>query len=143
MKEKLKSQLKEAMKAKDQGTMDLIRGLLSAIQYEEIQGGVNELDPATIISVLKRELKKKQEEIEYAEKAGRLEVVEVGKKALATLESFLPKQLSLDQLSEKVKEFIAATPNVNMGGVMKYLKENFDGQYDGRAASEVTKKLLG
>ncbi len=143
MKAELKSQLKDAMRAKEQVKMDLIRGLLSAIQYDEIQAGVDDLDPAGILAVLKRELKKKQEEIEFAEKAGRQEVVDQAKKGLAMIESFLPKQMNASDLEARINDFVKATPGTNMGAVMKFLKEKYDGQYDGRSASELVKKVLG
>ena len=142
MKAALKNSLKDAMKAKDQGKMDLIRSLLSAIQYEEIQNGTDELDETNIVAVLKRELKKKQEEIEFASKAGRNEVVEQGKKDVKVIESFLPKQMSSEELESQIKNFLTSTPGANMGVVMKFLKEKFDGQYDGKTASEITKRVI-
>lgn len=142
MKEQLKSTLKEAMKARDQVKMDTLRGLLSAIQYEEIQAGVNDLDPAGIITVLKREVKKKQEEIEFAKQSGRAEAIERSQKDLTVLEAFLPKQMSAADLEGHIKSFTASTPGANMGSIMKFLKEKFDGQYDGKLASELAKKLI-
>jgi hypothetical protein len=142
MKDQLKNSLKEAMKAKDSAKMDTLRGLLSAIQYEEIQAGVNDLDPAGILTVIKRELKKKNEEIEFAKQANRVDSLEKAKKELVILESLLPKQMDASQLEVEVKNLKVANPAANMGVIMKLLKEKFDGQYDGKLASEIVKKVL-
>jgi len=142
MKDRLKISLKEAMKAKDSAKMDTLRGLLSAIQYEEIQAGVNDLDPAGILTVIKRELKKKNEEIEFAKQANRADSLDKAKKELAILESLLPKQMDASQLEVEVKNLKVANPAANMGVMMKLLKEKFDGQYDGKLASEIVKKVL-
>lgn len=142
MKEQLKSTLKEAMKARDQVKMDTLRGLLCAIQYEEIQAGVNDLDPAGIITVLKREVKKKQEEIDFAKQAARAEAIDRAQKDLVVLEAFLPKQMSAADLEGHIKSFTVSTPGANMGSIMKFLKEKFDGQYDGKLASDLAKKLI-
>ena len=142
MKEQMKALLKEAMKARDSVRMDTLRGLLSAIQYEEIQAGVNDLDPNGILTVLKREIKKKHEEIEFAKQANRAETMERAEKDLKVLEAFLPKQMSREELEGHAKTFIAANAGANMGVVMKHLKENFDGQYDGKMASELIKSLV-
>lgn len=142
MKEQLKNSLKEAMKAKDSAKMDTLRGLLSAIQYEEIQAGINDLDPAGILTVIKRELKKKNEEIEFAKQANRADSLDKAKRELAILESLLPKQMDASQLEVEVKNLKAANPTANMGIMMKLLKEKFDGQYDGKLASEIVKKVL-
>ncbi len=60
------------------------------------------------------------------------------------LQRYLPKQLSEADLKVKIEEFISSNENgKNIGLVMKYLKENFPGQYDGKVASAVVKEILG
>jgi uncharacterized protein YqeY len=142
MKNSLKNSLKDAMKARDTAKMDVIRSLLSAIQYEEIQAGVNDLDLAGINTVLKRELKKKHEEIEFAKQANRAEAIDKAQKELSVIESFLPKQMDAAQLEAAVQALKEGTPGANMGVLMKQLKERYDGQYDGKMASEIVKKVL-
>ena len=62
---------------------------------------------------------------------------------IAAVEAFLPKQLSADELSKIVSDLRAADAGLNMGGVMKLLKERYAGQYDGRTASDLVKKAFG
>ena len=142
MKAKLQSQMKDAMRAKDSVKLNTIRGLLSAIQYEEIQQKVEPLPEAGIIELVQRELKKRKEELEFAAKAGRAEITEKVTAEMKTLESFLPQQLDAAALEAFVLELKAATPGLQMGAAMKVLKEKFAGQYDAKMASELVKKLL-
>jgi uncharacterized protein len=140
MKAKLQEAMKVAMKAKEREKLQTIRSVLSAIQYLEMEEG--DLDDKAIIGVLKSELKKRQEEQEFAQKAGRLEQLPVLEEEIATIRLFLPKQIS----SETIKEFIATTypdtSGINIGVVIKSLNEAFPGQVDGKMASQIIKDAL-
>jgi uncharacterized protein len=140
MKAKLQEAMKVAMKAKEREKLQTIRSVLSAIQYLEMEEG--DLDDKAIIGVLKSELKKRQEEQEFAQKAGRLEQLPVLEEEIATIRLFLPKQIS----SETIKEFIATTypdtSGIKIGVVIKSLNEAFPGQVDGKMASQIIKDAL-
>ena len=142
MKAQLQAAMKDAMRAKDKAKLDTIRGILAAIQYEEMEKEVEPLPESVILEVLQREIKKRREEIEFAEKANRVEAVATLNADIQTIEAFLPRQLSVDEISTIVTELRAADPALNMGGVMKVLKEKFSGQYDGRVASDLVKKMF-
>lgn len=143
MKNKLKEELKLAMKAREQIRVETIRSLISALQYEEIQKEVEELNPEQSLAVLKTELKKRKEECEFAEKAGRPEMLEKLKVEIAAIEHFLPTQLDAAALEKILTELKSDQSGLNMGAAMKILKERFAGQYDGKLASEVAKRVLG
>lgn len=143
MKESLKSALKEAMKARDQVRMDTIRSILSALQYEEMQKGVDDLPSDSAIAILKSELKKRREEYEFAEKAARAEAIEKLNKEISVIEGFLPSQLNAESLEKILGGLKAAEPGLNMGLAMKKLKDGYAGQYDGKMASEIAKKVFG
>ena len=142
MKEQLKEALKQAMKAKDRIRLQAIRSVLSAVQYEEIQKQTDNLGSDGVIAILKSELKKRREAVEFAEKGGRAEMLEELRAEMAALESFLPQQLSVAELERLIGEMKAADPGLAMSGAMKQLKEKYAGLYDGKAASEVAKRLL-
>ncbi len=142
MKEELKASMKEAMKAKDKPRLQTIRSILSAFQYEEMQKGVDELDEKGCIAILQSELKKRKESLEFAEKDGRQDLIDEANAEIAVIESFLPKQLSNEELEKLVVTLKEENPDANMGVIMKSLKEKYAGQYDGRAASELVKKVL-
>ena len=135
--------MKEAMKAKDKVRLETIRGVLSAIQYEEIEKKVEPLPDPAILDVLQREIKKRREELEFADKAGRPELKDKLHQEISAIESFLPKQLSVGELEKIVVELHTQNPAMNMGVLMKTLKDKYAGQYDARSASEIVKKVLG
>lgn len=143
MKEKFKAELKEAMKQKNRVKMDTIRGVLSAIQYEEMQKSTENLPVNDVVAILQREVKKREETIELSEKAGRTEVVESSKQEIAIIQIFLPTQLSASEIEKILVDMKTTEAGLNMGAAMKVLKEKYAGQYDGKVASEVAKRVLG
>ncbi len=143
MKQQLKEELKNAMKAQDRLRLDTIRAVLSEIQYEEMQKAVNELTPQDCLTVVQREVKKRQEAIQFADQANRPEAKQQLLAEISVLESFLPKQLSSDELERMIVEMKSANATLTLPLVMKHLKENFAGQYDGKSASEAAKRVLG
>jgi uncharacterized protein YqeY len=143
MKAELKNALKAAMKAGEKVRVETIRSALSAIQYEEGAQKVDELPAAGAIEILKREIKKRKEEQEFAEKANRPEAIAKLDQEIATLEGFLPQQLSAVALEKVISELKAQNPQMNMGLIMKALKDSHNGQYDSKLASEIAKRIAG
>jgi uncharacterized protein YqeY len=143
MKATLKEALKAAMKSQDRLRMETIRALLSEIQYEEMQKSVAELAPADSAVVLQREVKKRQEAIGFEEQANRPEAKAKLQSEIAIIEEYLPKQLSAEALENVLVEYKNANPGAVMGLAMKFLKERYAGQYDGKSASEIAKKVFG
>ena len=142
MKDKLKTALKEAMKSKDKLRLETIRGLMSAIQYEEIAKKVDDLPAEACLGIFQSEHKKRKESIEFAVQAKRDDLIEKLNQEIAIIESFLPKQMSAAELEKFIVELKEKTPGCNLGVAMKALKESFPGQYDSKLASEVARKLL-
>jgi uncharacterized protein YqeY len=143
MKADLKEQLKQAMKAKDKVRLDTIRSILSEMQYEEMQKSVDELAPNEQLAIVQRELKKRQEALTFEEQANREDAKAQLVAEIAVIEQLLPKQLSVRDLEKIVSDLKAATPDLSLNVVMKHLKETYAGQYDGKSASDVAKRLLG
>lgn len=142
MKAKLQNDLKEAMKAKDSLRLNTIRSLIAALQYEEMQKS-REPKAEEIVALLKNEIKKRKESLEFAEKAGRSEEVENLNREAQIIESYLPKQMSAEEISAALSKFKTENPAANLGLAMKYLKDNFAGLYDGKAASDLSKQIFG
>ena len=142
MKQRLKTEMKVAMKAKDRVTLDTIRSILSAMQYEEMQKGTEDLSDADILVVLKTESKKRKESMEFAQQAGRENEIEQLAIEIAYIDSLLPKQLSEAELESFLQMLKKEQPEITMGLAMKELKERFFGQYDGALASRLAKKVL-
>lgn len=143
VKEALREGLRQAMKAKEQVRLNAIRSAISEIQYEEIQKKVDNISDEDALAVLKREIKKRKEELEFAEKASRADLIESLKIEMVALETFLPRQLSEDELRGIIEKLKAENPSINLGVVMKSLKESYSGQYDAKAASDIARQVVG
>ena len=143
MKAKFKDALKLAMKAQDKLRLETIRSVLTEIQYEEMQKSVTELGATESLQVVQREVKKRQEAIQFEEQDGRTEQKEKLQKEIAILEEFLPKQMTGDDLEKVITSLKEQTPELSLNVVMKHLKDNYTGQYDGKSASEIAKRVIG
>jgi len=143
MKAILRDALKGAMKSQNKLQLETIRAVLSEIQYEEMQRSIDELDAAGCLQVVQREVKKRQEAIQFAEQANRPEAKEKLQGEIAILEAFLPKQLSSSELETIIVKLKESTPGLSLNVVMKHLKDSYGGQYDGKSASEIAKRVIG
>jgi uncharacterized protein YqeY len=140
IKEKLKSAVKDAMRAKDKLALETIRSLLSAIQYEEMAAKTEDLTDDKVMAVIQAELKKQKESLEYAEKDARTEMISEINSRISCINSFLPEQLSKEKLDEIIKQFINENNTTEIGKIMSYLKSAYAGQYDSKIASELAKQ---
>ncbi|NMC53272.1 MAG: GatB/YqeY domain-containing protein [Chloroflexi bacterium] len=143
-KEELEQALKLAMKAGDDTRKRTIRMALSNIKLQEIEKRAS-LDDAAIISVLQKEIKMRNESIEGAKKLNRTDLIDANLDEIRVLESFLPAQLSEDdvrKIAEAVIKELNATTPTEMGKVMKELLPRLQGQATNSLASQVVKQLL-
>src|SRR4029434_1434700 len=124
LQERVDSDLKEAMRAKDTTKLAVLRMLKSSLQYSVIakSGAEAELSDAEAAQVIRKQARQRQDSIESFEKAGRAELVEKEKGELSILNGYLPLAMSADEVSKIVRETIAetgATSRAQMGAVMK------------------------
>jgi hypothetical protein len=139
--------LKNAMRAKDTVALNVIRNLKSALKYAAIEklGAEGELGDTDALAVVRKEIKKLQDSVEGAEKAGRPEAVAAAKAEIAVLEKYLPAAMSTEELAKLVETVITelgATSKKEMGNVMKALQERVAGRADSkRISTEVAKRL--
>lgn len=148
LKDKIQDQLKAAMIAKDEERLSTIRMLKSAIQYYEIQkGGAGyEATDEDIIDVIGKEIKKRRESIELYVKGGRQELADKEQRELATLQEYLPDQLSEDEIRSLIDEAISvsgASTIADMGKVMGALSSKTKGRADGSLVSSIVREKLG
>jgi len=146
--ERLDSDLKEAMRAKDATTLGVLRMLKSALKYTAIEksGAEAELSDAEAAQVIRKQAKQRQDSIESFEKGGRAELAAKEKKELSILNAYLPQAMSADELSKVVRETIAeigATSKAQMGAVMKALQAKVGGRADGKTLSQEVTRQLG
>jgi uncharacterized protein YqeY len=148
LQERVDTDLKEAMRAKDATKLGVLRMLKSALKYAAIakSGSDAELNDAEVAQVIRKQAKQRQDSIESFEKGGRVELAQKEKEELAVLNTYLPQPMSADELSKIVRETIAevgATSKAQMGAVMKALQTKASGRVDGKTLSVEVQKQLG
>src|ERR1043166_8915252 len=130
--QRIDSDLKEAMRNKDAARLGVLRMLKSAMKYGAIEkSGASELSDADAIQVIRKQAKQRQDSIDSFEKGGRPELVAKEKAELAILNSYLPQQMSTDELAKVVRQTIAevgASSKAQMGAVMKALQAKVAGR---------------
>ena len=147
LQQRVDSDLKEAMRAKDATKLGVLRMLKSALKYAAIakSGAESELTDAEAIQVIRKQAKQRQDSIESFEKGGRTELADKEKEELALLNTYLPQAMSSEELEKVVRETIAelgATSKAQMGAVMKALQTKAGGRADGKTLSaEVARQL--
>jgi hypothetical protein len=147
LQERVDSDLKEAMRAKDATKLGVLRMLKSALKYAAIakSDAETELSDAEAVQVIRKQAKQRQDSIESFEKGGRAELADKEKEELAILNTYLPQGMSSDELAKVVRETIAelgATSRAQMGAVMKALQAKVGGRADGKTlSSEVARQL--
>ncbi len=146
MKEKIKSDLKTAMFAKDELRISTLRLLLSALKNYEIEKGLGyEATDEDILTIISREIKKRKESIEFYKKGERLEMAEKEEKELNILISYQPKQMSEEEIREIIKGAKETTNAINqsdMGKLMGVVMPQVKGKADGGLVSRIVREEL-
>ena len=148
LQQRVDSDLKEAMRAKNATKLNVLRMLKSALKYAAIakSDAEAELSDAEAVQVIRKQAKQRQDSIESFEKGGRAELVEKEKNELSILNEYLPQAMSAAELAQMVRETIAelgATSKAQMGIVMKALQAKTAGRADGKTLSAEVQKQLG
>jgi Uncharacterized conserved protein len=147
LQERVNSDLKEAMRAKDATKVGVLRMLKSGLKYAAIakSGAEAELSDAEAVQVIRKQAKQRQDSIESFEQGGRAELADKEKEELAILNSYLPQAMSADELESVVRatiEEVGATSKAQMGAVMKALQAKVGGRADGKTLSTEVQKQL-
>ena len=143
--DKIAADMKEAMRAKDAARLSTLRLLKSAVEYYKIEKKQEQLTDVDVTSIIKKQIKQRQDSIEGFEKGGRADLVEKEKAELTVLKAYLPEELSQAQVEEVVKATIAevgATTKTDMGKVMKAVQAKLAGRADNRLVSQVVSANL-
>ncbi len=146
LKERLRTDLNAAMRARDQVRLRTLRLALTSITNEEVSGDTaRELSDEEIVKVLTREAKKRREAAEAFESAGRADQAAAERAEGDVLADYLPAQLTDEELTSLVSAAIAETGAAGMPGmgkVMKVVTPQVAGRADGaRVAAEVRRQL--
>jgi len=145
LKEQLKSDLKDAMRAKEIVKRDAIRAINTMIKQIEVDQRV-ELGDSEIIKLIQKGIKQREEAITQFKDAGRDDLVDNEQSQIDIFSIYLPKQLNDEELEEAIKSIIdevGATSMKDMGKIMNPAKEKLGGSADGKRINEMVKKILG
>jgi uncharacterized protein YqeY len=137
----LQEDLKGAMKARDMDTVYVIRGLIAVIKNLKVEKQIVQLPEAEIGALVRREIKKRSEAADFARQANRADLVEKNEHEKRLLEKYLPEQLSAEALQAAIKEISTELGTTQIGPIMAKLRERHAGQFDGKLASELVRKL--
>ena len=143
--------LKEAMKAGDKKKLGTVRLMQAAIKDKDIAGRTDGHDSVLtpdsgLVELFAKMVKQRQDSIAAYEQGGRPELAQNERDEIAVIQSFMPKQMSDDEVKAAVAGIIAsvgATSVKDMGKVMAELKAKYAGQMDMGKAGAVVKALLG
>lgn len=146
LEEKIMAEMKEAMKAKNEGVLRSLRAIKAEIIKAKTDPGAGgSIDEATEQKFLQKMMKQRRDSLEIFEKQGREDLAAKEREEMAVIEKFLPKQLDAAAIKEAVVKIIAetgATSAADMGKVMGAASKALAGQADGKTISTMVKELL-
>ena len=144
LKEKINSDIKDAMRSGDTVRRDTLRFLDSAIKNTEIEKRKKDtgLNDEEVLEVIARSVKQRNDSIQQYTNGGRLELAEKEKAELEILKSYLPEQLSEDEIRKVVKEIISATGTVSVSDMGKIMGQAM-GKLKGKADGNIVRKIVG
>ncbi|WP_103664279.1 GatB/YqeY domain-containing protein [Gracilimonas amylolytica] len=147
--DKIISDIKEAMKAKDQDKLRVLRSLKAKLMEKEIserKGGEAKLTDEQAVEVLMKAAKQRKESIDQFEDGGREDLAENEKRELKIIDAYLPEMMSEDEVRGVVKqkiEQLGASGMQDIGKVMGPLMGQLKGKADGSMVSRIVKEELG
>ena len=144
--EKVSKEIVAAMKAKDKVTLEALRNIKKVFIEAKTAPGANDtLDDAAALKILQKLAKQGHDSADLYTQQNRPDLAEAEIAQVKVIESYLPKALSAEEIEAAVKEIIAqtgATSIKEMGKVMGVASKQLAGKADGKAISDVVKKLL-
>ena len=147
LRDELNTALKESIKAKDQVKVGTLRMVMAAIKDLDINARTSgkDVDDAEIAQMMQSLIKQRRDSVKMYEEGGRQELADKENKEIEIITSFLPKQLSDDEIKAAVDDIIAktgASAMKDMKDVMGGLRESYAGQMDFSKAAAIIKERL-
>lgn len=138
--------LKQAMRDKDEAALRTLRAIKAAILVEKTAAGATgELTEADELKMLQKLMKQRKDSLEIFRAQKREDLAKTEEEEIAIIEQFLPGQLSQAELEAQVREIVTATgasSPADMGKVMGVASKQLAGKAEGKAISEMVKKIL-
>jgi len=145
VRDQLRSDLRDAMRAKDAPRRNTIRMVEAAIKNAEIEKRGSELAESDVLAILQRQVKQRRESIEQFEKGGRTDLADNERVEIAIIEQYLPRQLGRDEVEARARAVIkqvGASGPTDRGKVMGMLMRELRGEADGSLVNAVVGELL-
>lgn len=145
LEEQIENKFKTALKQKDKIQVSTLRMLKAEIINIKLEQNKKALKDEEIIKIIQRQVKQHKDSIEQFEKGKRQDLAEKEKKELAILSSYMPEQLSAEELKKIIEDVIKeleATSKSEMGKVMKSVMERVKGRADGKKISQIVSSML-
>jgi uncharacterized protein YqeY len=143
--QRVEEDLKQSMKARDAERTSTLRMLLAALKNERISLG-HEVNEEEFVTVVQRGVKQRQDSVEQYRKGGREELAAKEEREAALLGSYLPAQVSADEVRAAVEAVVReqglAGPKA-IGQVMSAVMPRFKGRFDGKALQQIAREALG
>jgi uncharacterized protein YqeY len=139
--EALRADLKNAMLAKERVRTSVLRALLAAAKNRAIELKQPALPESELVAIVRREIKQRNETLEFARKAERAETAAELAEEIALLEEYLPNQLGEEELRAAISTIVQDSGAKSIGPVMKELTARYAGRFDGKLASRLAQEL--
>lgn len=142
--ERLSDDMKQAMKDKEKVRLSVIRMVRAAIRNKEIDSGAS-LNDEEVLAVVQKELKQRRDSLQAFENAGRDDLADAAKEEIRILETYLPAQLSEEEvrsIAVRIISEVGASGKSDVGKVMPKLMQEIRGKADGKLAQQVVSGLL-
>lgn len=136
---------KTALKDKDALKVSVLRMVISAVKMLEIQKNLKAVDDADAVQIIQKQIKQRKESIDQFLKGNRKDLADKEAAELKILETYVPRQLTEEELKSVVQAIIAeigAATKADTGRVMKAVMEKVKGKTDGKAVNQVVSGLL-
>jgi uncharacterized protein YqeY len=140
--EQLARDLTAAMKARDAQRVAVLRTVVAAAKLLKVERRAPRLDEADLIQVMRKELRKREEAEEFAARAGRDDLVSQNRAERAILDGYVPAPLGSEELERAIRDLLATGAPRQIGAVMSALRDRHPGRVDGKAASEIARRIL-
>ena len=141
VRDQIQEAMKDAMRKKDQFRLETLRMAKGALLVLEKAGGKVSEDDA--IAALRTKVKKRQQSIAIFNEHGKAAEAAATEREIAVIEEFLPKQLTREQLEEKVRAYLAEHADINHPGKLTgAMKKELGDQADGKMLNEVCREVL-
>ena len=144
LKDQITNDMKTAMKAGDKDRLKVVRLAMAAIKQVEVDTRES-LDDTATLAVITKMVKQRRDSIEQYQQGNREDLADIERAEIAVLETYLPAQLSVDELAALVDDVIAETGAAgirDMGKVMGQIKAKAAGRADMGAVSATVKERL-